>query len=291
MKEMLIELKGIVIDGGTQVRAKLDEDKVAEYADAMAGGDTFPPVTLFFDGSHYWLADGFHRYHAARRAHRDAIIADVRGGTLQEAQLFALGANSRHGLPLTQSERRDSVKRLLSHPLAQGWTNLDIARHVGVSPSTVGRICAAIEETVAEPKVKTFERNGKTVESSKMGRPRKQKEQAETTEEPPAELPAIPAAPVMDEKDQKIAELLDTIEELNAENQRLLDAVATGQWDATEIEKIDIEETVKELREQIRILEIDNAALRDSRDMFQARNAELMGTIKALQSKLKKLEA
>jgi hypothetical protein len=61
------------------------------------------------------------------------------------------------------------------------------------------------------------------------------------------------------------------------------DKIAVGQWNASEIEKIDIEETVANLREQIRILEIDNKALRDSRDMFQSRNAELMKTVKTLQ--------
>jgi len=75
---------------------------------------------------------------------------------------------------------------------------------------------------------------------------------------------------------------------LSTENQRLRDAIAVGQWEATDIEKIDAEETIKELREQIRLLEIDNRALRDSRDMFQNRNAELMKMVKSLQAKLKK---
>ena len=51
-----------------------------------------------------------------------------------------------------------------------------------------------------------------------------------------------------------------------------------------------MQDTINELREQVRVLEIDNAALRDSRDMFQARNAELMSTVKVLQAKIKKLE-
>jgi septal ring factor EnvC (AmiA/AmiB activator) len=44
-----------------------------------------------------------------------------------------------------------------------------------------------------------------------------------------------------------------------------------------------------DLREQIRVLEADNKAIRQSRDMFQNRNSELMKTVKALQAKLKKL--
>ena len=56
---------------------------------------------------------------------------------------------------------------------------------------------------------------------------------------------------------------------------------------SSDIEKIDIEETVVELREQVKILEIDNKALRESRDMFQNRNSELMRTVSSLQRKLK----
>jgi len=89
----------------------------------------------------------------------------------------------------------------------------------------------------------------------------------------------------------RVAELSDTINDLTSENQKLRDAIAMGQWDATEIEKIDAQETIEELRERVRFLEIDNSALRDSRDMFQARNAELMEAVKSLQAKLKKLSA
>ena len=115
-----------------------------------------------------------------------------------------------------------------------------------------------------------------TVDTSKL-KTKKAQPEAETPQE--------------DERDHKIAELIDTVNELSAENQRLKDAIAIGQWDASEIEKIDVQDTITELREQIRIMEIDNHALRDSRDMFQNRNAELMKSVKVLQAKLKKLEA
>ena len=28
----------------------------------MAAGSVFPPITLYYDGAKYWLADGFHRF-------------------------------------------------------------------------------------------------------------------------------------------------------------------------------------------------------------------------------------
>jgi hypothetical protein len=77
---------------------------------------------------------------------------------------------------------------------------------------------------------------------------------------------------------------------LSDENSKLKDAIALGQWDASDIEKIDAEDTIKDLREQVKIFEIDNKALRESRDMFQNRNAELMKTVSSLQRKLKQFK-
>ena len=57
----LILLKDIKRDGGTQMRAGLDQPTVKEYADAMVsfGPRALPPLIVFYDGSNYWLADGF----------------------------------------------------------------------------------------------------------------------------------------------------------------------------------------------------------------------------------------
>jgi chromosome segregation ATPase len=96
---------------------------------------------------------------------------------------------------------------------------------------------------------------------------------------------------VVIELNEKIDELAQTVNVLADENTVMRDKIAIGQWDASEIEKIDAEQTIKDLREQIRILDADNKAIRQSRDMFQNRNSELMKTVKSLQAKLKKLGA
>ena len=49
-------------------------------------------------------------------------------------------------------------------------------------------------------------------------------------------------------------------------------------------------DTVKELREQIRLLEIDNKSLREGRDTYQNRVNELIRANKSLQNRLKKYE-
>ena len=68
MKSSLLKLDLIVTTEGTQVRASLDDDTMRDYAeDMMDATNAFPPVVVFHDGSHYILADGFHRVMAAQR--------------------------------------------------------------------------------------------------------------------------------------------------------------------------------------------------------------------------------
>jgi len=62
---MKLDPKRIRIDGGTQPRAALLIDVMEDYAEQMRNGVEFPPITVFFDGKEYWLADGFHRLGAA----------------------------------------------------------------------------------------------------------------------------------------------------------------------------------------------------------------------------------
>lgn len=273
-----IALDAIRLDGGTQARVSLNTDVVAEYAAHMQEGDVFPPVVVFHDGSDNWLADGFHRYMAHKQNGATEIECDFRTGTLEEAKLFAYGANGKRGLSMSREDKRKVVLSMLSHPEWSKWTNSEIAKHVGVSGMTVGRIKASLAyDAEKDPEPKKFVRNEKvqTVKTENLGKKK------EKVVEPEPEV----------EVNDVVSELTDTINDLLAENQRLRDLIAIGKWDATEFEKLDIQETVNELRENIRVLEIDNAALRESRDMFQARNAELMQTVKSLQAKLKKMTA
>jgi ParB-like chromosome segregation protein Spo0J len=62
----------------------LDEEKVWELAQAIERGDAIPPITIRFDGEHYWLQDGFHRLAAASSLGRDQIDAEILPGTLAD---------------------------------------------------------------------------------------------------------------------------------------------------------------------------------------------------------------
>ena len=101
-------------DGGTQSRAELRSETVAEYGQAYLDGVTMPPVVVFFDGTAYWLADGFHRTAGAYTVGVLDIPADVRQGTRRDAILFSVGANDAHGLRRTNADKRRAVMTLLA---------------------------------------------------------------------------------------------------------------------------------------------------------------------------------
>lgn len=283
-----LNLLAIRTDGGTQARAELNQEVVAEYAEHIREGDKFPPVVVFHDGSEYWLADGFHRYFAHQRAGMASIDADVIAGTQDDAILYSFGANKARGLSMNPTDIRGIVVRMLNHPEWSKWTQAAIAKHIGVSKMTVSRINKSLQTQPEEKEPKKYiNKHGQeaTIKTQNLGAKKsepEQQEEPEALEEPKEVALSMPVS--------EAQEMSDLIKELSDENNRLKDLIAIGQWDASEFEKIDIEETVTQLREQVRILEIDNAALRESRDMFQARNAELMKTVKALQNKIKRME-
>jgi uncharacterized ParB-like nuclease family protein len=259
-----LNINNIIIDKGTQSRAAISEDTVSDYAEAMAAGDEFPPVITFFDGVDYYLADGFHRLHAVKRLGKTSIQADVRTGTLRDAILYSLGANRDHGLRRSNADKRKCVMTLLED---FEWGDLSVnemARICGVSPQLV---MAVKQEKDAGEKVSSVNFN-----APKKAKPTKLANVVET-----------PVENLAEEKDEAVAELM-------AENQRLADRLAVEAMDASEEEKQAAGETIAELREQIRILEIENQSLKISRDTFQRENAELKKTVASLQRKLKKEE-
>lgn len=138
---MSVEIRKIRRDGGTQSRAAINEATVAEYAEAMTDPDcVFPPVTVYFDGSEYWLADGFHRLAAWERIGRTEIPAEVRQGDRRRAILHSVAANSAHGLRRTNDDKRRAVLTLLEDAEWSQWSDREIARRCAVHHEMVGKL-------------------------------------------------------------------------------------------------------------------------------------------------------
>ncbi len=127
-------------DGDTQPRAAIDETTVSEYVEAMEEGAIFPPVTVFFDGEHFWLADGFHRVQAAETIGLLKVTVEVKQGSLRDAVLYSCGANATHGLRRSNADKRRAVLRLLEDREWSQWSDRSMARRCGVSHDLVNRM-------------------------------------------------------------------------------------------------------------------------------------------------------
>jgi transposase len=157
-------------DGGTQPRAGLDETHVADLVAALANGDELPPVDVVFDGSTYWLYDGYHRTEAHSRSGKYTVQAIIHQGTQQDAQWQSYAANSRHGLKRTNDDKRRQVLAALRHANAASLSNVQIAKHVGVDEGTVRNYRAQMEVTSEIPKSQTRTgADGRTINTANIG--------------------------------------------------------------------------------------------------------------------------
>lgn len=145
----LLPLELIAIDGGTQQR-DIDDTVVARYAALIKEGYTFPPVDVIFDGKRYCIWDGFHRYHAARRAGKEQIECNIENGTQREAIWFSFSANKQHGFPRQEGTGKQIILRILADPEWSKLSQLEIAKWVGVTQGFVSKVKAGIEREKAD---------------------------------------------------------------------------------------------------------------------------------------------
>lgn len=140
MESLLVAV--IRCDGGTQSRLFTDSKTIEEYKEAMIRGVQFAPVVAFFDGSDYWLADGFHRVIAAAKAGIETIAADVHEGGIEDAQIWSASSNAAHGLKRTTADKERAVKMMLDNPKvkAEMWPASRIATHCDVSDMFVASV-------------------------------------------------------------------------------------------------------------------------------------------------------
>jgi hypothetical protein len=135
-----VKLDAIRIDGGTQCRLVIDQPTVYNYLESMKEGDEFPLIETVFDGSTYWLTDGFHRYHAFKLLGIKEIEVKYKPGTLMDAKLEALKANSKHGKPLSNEDKRNKVRMALEIEGFDKKSDREIAKLCEVSVSFVSSI-------------------------------------------------------------------------------------------------------------------------------------------------------
>ena len=269
MERKQIALSIIKIDGGTQSRAEINQELVNEYAEHIAAGAAFPAVRIFTNGIDYFLADGFHRYFAHIKANKQTILADVVNGTQRDAIWYSLSANTTHGNRPSNADKRKAVMIALEDFEWQMYSDAEIARHCGVSPKTVAAY------RTHKPEVRKFiTPNGNIAEK-----------RAANQKEPVVQIPVqVEDKPVILED----SHMDDMVQELVTENQALNDRLAVVAMDATDDEKGAAKSLIDELREEIRQLHIELAAVKTSRDGCQRECSALKAQVKIHQRQLKK---
>jgi len=152
----LVNLDDLKLDGGTQPREAMDEALIDEYAERMSvddrgfvidpeGTDWQKLVVFEDDDEQLWLADGFHRTMAAKRAGITSFQADFREGPLREAITYSLGVNANHGKRRTNADKRRAVERALGDPEWIQWADARIARLCKVSRPFVTSVREELE--------------------------------------------------------------------------------------------------------------------------------------------------
>ena len=257
----------IVVDPVLQSRAEITQEVIDEYAESMESGDEFPPISITFDGTNHYMTDGWHRYFAMKKLGVKTCKVVIKQGTFHDAFLASRGANTTHGLPRSQATKRKNVMDLLDDFEASGWSDRAIAKWTKVSHTLV----ASLRTTVPAEK-KSISKDGNV-----FTRKTKPKPEKPTAVEVPKEEPVDP-------------KLKEAIDYLTEENERLNARLAVDTMDATEEDKKRAEQLIAELRDEVKLLNIELAAVKKSRDQFQAENAQMKKQIIMLRKTIQKYE-
>lgn len=274
----IMNIGALVMDERLQSRTEINEQTVSEYVESLEGGAEFPAVLVYFDGINYYLTDGYHRAHAHKRAEKVSILCDVVNGTFRDAILRSTSVNGAHGMRRTNADLRKSVMTLLDDLEWEGMSNTQIAKHCNVSVSFVANLRNATGKQNKDT-VKYRAPSGEILEKKKApGRPAKEKE-------PELKEPAKIEKFEVDRSDARD----ELIAHLTKENEELTINLALAHSGGTVEEKAEALGIITGLREDLRIMNIELASVKQSRDTFQQENQQLKNQCSSYQRQLKKL--
>lgn len=273
----VMNIGALVMDQRLQSRVEISEEAVSDYAEALLGGADFPPVLVYFDSINYYLTDGYHRVLAHKRAEKVSILCEVVNGSITDAIFRSTGVNTDHGMRRTYADKRKAVMTLLDDFAWQGMSNTQIAKHCGVSPSFVSELRkGAGKDTGDTVKYKTP--SGKVME--------KKKAPGRAPKEPELKEPAKQERP--EPKKEEYDPRNELIEHLTKENDDLTMNLALAHMGGTEEQQNEAREIISTLREEVRVLNIELAAVKQSRDQYQSENQQLKAQVSMQQRQLKK---
>lgn len=206
-----IPLDKLKLDNRLQSRWEAWDTKNS-YMDNMIDGFEFPPVEVVRDAEGVnWVWDGFHRLSAAKGAKRETFKARVRPGDFRLAQRLSLSANSQHGLPRTNYDKRKTVDRALGD---KEWSKL--------STRALGELCGVSHAFIAKVR--------QEMEKEEKARKEVAKANKEAVKQVEKELPEATHAAIAEHKAELSKYQLEEISDKSAEVQpEIVKRLATGQ--------------------------------------------------------------
>ncbi len=122
----------------------LDQEQVEKMRATIRAGGRLPALDIYVDAAtgKNWVADGGHRYEAARLENNAPLDIIAHEGTFDDALRHALGSNTKHGVPRSHAGARMAVILAL---LNKEWSdpkhsNTEIAKMVDTSQPFVGQL-------------------------------------------------------------------------------------------------------------------------------------------------------
>lgn len=258
-------IKDLTLDTRFQARSRMDLQVIKDYEAVISEGRNMPPIKVVRIQNVMYVVDGFHRVHAYRNQGRDRIEADVVDGNDRLALELAVSANQAHGLRRSNQDKTKAVEMVLDDLELMCESDRFIAKLCGVSPPFVGDIRIRLEK----PK-----------SSSRYAR--KTHDKVESQEVKIFSPPTAFGEPEFD-ANAELAELLEK------ENEELKDRLALGFTEVTDDEKNLAQQLIDDLREQLRVSEIELEAVKRSRDRYQSENSQMLRQIAWLEKRIKRL--
>jgi len=161
----ILPIAQLVLDAGTQQRAKTDKAAIDGYTESMKvnGVESWEPIQVIqlthahtlHDGSEltagaHILVNGFQRLDACIGANYDTFPTKVCEGTFEEAVYYSMIANKRNGVSLKGADYQKAIKKL--YILDAAWREhgkkKELALLFGCSTKTVERAVKAIDAEV-----------------------------------------------------------------------------------------------------------------------------------------------
>lgn len=180
-----VVVAALVCDPDVQSRAEMRADKVQDYVELLLNGQDFEDdLEVYEDAAtgRLWVADGFHRIAAARRAGRVKLRANVRSGGKRAATLHSAGANASHGIQRSPADKRRAVGMLLGDPEWGAWSDKVISEACGVTRQFVSKMRGEMTRNGCEWPAERRGADGRVINTANIG------------QRPPLPQPAPPRA-------------------------------------------------------------------------------------------------